>query len=119
MNRKFRLNTPEEEAAVQAGIASDPDAQEWTEEDFAQARPAAEVVPELAAYALGRRNAAVKPPGVQVTLQLDRDVVDGLRAMGPDWQAQANQALRRLLETGTVAKTADPEAANSPERPSP
>lgn len=117
MSRKFRLNTPEEEAAIQAGIASDPDAQEWTEEDFAQARPVAEVVPELVAYSLHRRNAGVKPPEVQVTMRLDRDVVDGLRAIGPDWQAQANQALRRLLETGNVAATADPEAANSPERP--
>ena len=114
MRPKFEPNTPEEEAAIQAGIASDPDNPEWTEEDFAQARPAAEVVPELVAYSLRRQGAGVKLPEVQVTMRLDRDVVDGLRAMGPDWQAQANQALRRLLETGNVAATADPEAANSP-----
>ena len=99
MKRKFRLNTPEEEAAIQAGIASDPDAQEWTEEDFAQARPAAEMVPELVSYSLRRRGAGVKPPKVQVTMRLDRDVVDGLRATGPGWQVRANQALRRLLES--------------------
>ncbi len=119
MRRKFEPNTPEEEAAIQAGIASDPDNPEWTEEDFAQARPAAEVVPALVAYSLHRRNAGAQPPEVQATLQLDRDVVDGLRAIGPDWQAQANQALRRLLESGGVAATADPEAANSPEQPQP
>jgi uncharacterized protein (DUF4415 family) len=95
MNRKFRLNTPEEEA----GIAADPDAQEWTAEDFAQARPSAEVVPELVAYSQRCRGAGIKPPKVQVTMRLDRDVVDGLRASGPGWRMRANQALRRLLES--------------------
>jgi len=37
----------EEEARIQAGIAQDPDNQEWTEEDFKRARPAREVVPEI------------------------------------------------------------------------
>ncbi len=97
MRRTFRLNTPEEEARVQAGIAADPDAAEWTKEDFARARPAAEVVPELVAHAVRRRGAGVRPSKVQVTMRLDRDVVEGLRASGPGWQVRANQALRRLL----------------------
>ena len=99
MRQKFEPKTPEEEAAIQAGIASDPDNPEWTEEDFARARPASEVVPELVAYSVRRRGASVKPPKVQVTMRLDRDVVDGLRATGPGWQVRANQALRRLLES--------------------
>ena len=36
-----------EEVAIYAGIARDPDNPEWTAEDFAQARPAIEVLPEL------------------------------------------------------------------------
>ena len=83
MRRKFRLNTPEEEARIQAGIQADPDAAEWTKEDFAHARPASEVVPQLVADAGRRRGAGVKPPKVQVTMRLDRDVVGGLRASGP------------------------------------
>ena len=35
--------TDEEEIAIQAGIAADPDNPEWTDEMFARARPAAEV----------------------------------------------------------------------------
>ena len=36
-----------EEAAIDAGIAADPDAWELTKEDFAQMRPASEVHPEF------------------------------------------------------------------------
>ncbi len=39
--------TDEEEAAIQAGIAADPDNPEWTAEDFKKARPFKEVFPEL------------------------------------------------------------------------
>lgn len=39
--------TPEENAAVIAGIAADPDTFEADEEWFARARPAAEVAPHL------------------------------------------------------------------------
>lgn len=100
MRTKFRLNTPEEEAAIQAGMLSDPDSQEWTEAEFVEARPASETAPELAAHALAvrRRGAGAKPPKVQVTLRLDRDVVDGLRASGRGWQVRANAVLRQLLD---------------------
>ncbi len=36
-----------EEAAINAGIAADPDARELTDEEFAQMRPTIEVDPEL------------------------------------------------------------------------
>ncbi|MEA1831335.1 hypothetical protein U8607_04490 [Methylobacterium durans] len=35
-----------EEAALQAGIASDPDNPEWTEDDIRRARPFADVFPD-------------------------------------------------------------------------
>ncbi|MFC7557500.1 hypothetical protein ACFQU7_42690 [Pseudoroseomonas wenyumeiae] len=38
------MPTDAEEAAIQHGIAADPENPEWTEEDFARARPAAEVL---------------------------------------------------------------------------
>ena len=44
-----------EEAAIQAGIAADPDTWELTEDDFAQMRPALEVDPEL-----GKQSRAAK-----------------------------------------------------------
>jgi len=36
-----------EAAAINVGIARDPDAPEWTEEDWADARPIGEVAPHL------------------------------------------------------------------------
>lgn len=36
-----------EETAINVGIARDPDAPEWTEEDWANARPVREVAPHL------------------------------------------------------------------------
>ena len=37
--------TPEEDAAIDAGIAADPDNPEWTAQDFAEVRPASEALP--------------------------------------------------------------------------
>jgi uncharacterized protein (DUF4415 family) len=102
MKRKIRQNTDAEEAEIQRGIAADPDNPEWTAEDFARARPAKEMLPpalyaELTAPKRGR-GPGVKPTKAQVTLRLDRDVIEGLRATGPGWQARANAALRRMVK---------------------
>ncbi len=103
MRAKFKPNTDAEEAAIQRGIEQDPDSPELGAEWFAGARPAAEMMPaevyaELTARteAQRRRGPGKRPAKVQVTLRLDRDVVDGLRASGPGWQVRANEVLRRL-----------------------
>ncbi|MDW6025899.1 hypothetical protein SAZ10_29485 [Mesorhizobium sp. BAC0120] len=52
MGIKFKHLSPlsdEEEAEIQREIAADPDAPEATDEELAQAKPFAEVFPELAA----------------------------------------------------------------------
>ena len=94
--------TPEEEEAINRGIALDPDNPEWTEEDFARARPAVEVVPEIvAAYRAGKLTlppyARKEHPKTRVTIRLDADVVARLRADGPGWQTRANAALREAV----------------------
>lgn len=43
----------------------------------------------------GRPKAALTK--TQVTLRLDADVLDGLRATGPGWQSRANEALKQWL----------------------
>jgi uncharacterized protein (DUF4415 family) len=100
MSREFKLNTPEEDAAIQAGIAADPDAAEWTEEDFARARPAAEAMPAAVYQALveRRRRGPQKAPTKQmVAIRLDRELVNRLRATGPGWQGRANDLLRKAI----------------------
>jgi uncharacterized protein (DUF4415 family) len=86
----------EEEAEIQAGIAKDPDNPEWTEEEFREARPFAEVFPELMeSINRARGRPKIETPKKLVTLRLDQDVVDKFRATGKGWQSRINEALRR------------------------
>ncbi len=64
---------------------------EWTDEDFARARPAREVLPPALFEALveGQKRAA--------PLKLDPDVAEALQAGGDDWQARANAILRKAV----------------------
>ncbi|MCX5478513.1 BrnA antitoxin family protein [Kaistia geumhonensis] len=69
---------------------------EWTEADFAKARPFAEAFPKLVESierTRGRPRAAV--PKKQITLRLDQDVIDAFKASGPGWQSRINAALRK------------------------
>ncbi len=76
-----------------------PDAEnpEWTQEDFARARPAAEVLPAALYEALTRRAGRPKAehPKRIVTIRLDQDVIEHFRAQGKGWQSRVNEALRK------------------------
>jgi len=89
----------EEEAAIQAGIAQDPDNPEWTEEDFKRARPFREVFPELLEKIEEMRRSRGRPkletPKKLVSLRLDQDVIEKFRATGKGWQSRINDVLKR------------------------
>jgi len=84
----------------------DDDAPEWTDEDFARARPAAEVLPEIFGQQIaeqvlknkGGRPKAVNPKQT-VTIRLDSDIVAAFKKDGPGWQTRINKALRRLVHS--------------------
>lgn len=61
--KRVKRNTPAEEAIIQGGIATDTDAAEWTDEDFAQARHIADVLPArvVASLTPRRRTTSNKP----------------------------------------------------------
>ncbi len=68
---------------------------EWTEEDFALARPASEMhPPEVVAALVRRRGPQVAPTKQPVTLRLDPDVLAKFKAAGPGWQSRMNEVLR-------------------------
>lgn len=74
---------------------------EWTEEDFARARPASEV--HGLEFALGMIRPLGRPPmpiGTQkakVNLRLSPEVLAALRATGKGWQTRADEALRQAF----------------------
>ena len=91
---KIRPLTDEEEARIQAGIAEDPDNPEWTAEDFARAKPFAEVFPELAAsIKRARGRPRVQQPKEAVTLRLSPSTVAKFKALGGDWRARMVEKL--------------------------
>jgi uncharacterized protein (DUF4415 family) len=86
--------------------ASRPDEEnpEWTKEDFARARPAADVLPEFigkkATEELMRRSRGRPPKAdkkVNQTLRLDQDVLEAFRQEGSGWQARINEILRENM----------------------
>ena len=79
-------------------IVFDDDNPEWTEEDFARARPASEILPPevVAAFVKGKRGRPAGSSKVPVTIRLDKDVVAKFRATGPGWQSRINEALKRV-----------------------
>ena len=89
-----------EEAAIHAGIASDP---EWGPEemDMSHARPAAEVLPDLVEryereQAERRKRGPQKAPTKEhISLRLDSDLVEYFRNSGRGWQTRLNAMLRR------------------------
>ena len=95
------IPTPEEEAAINAGIAADPDNPEWTEEDFARARPASEVLPpELYAALIAKRprgRPKAEETKVFTAIRLDADLLGAFKATGKGWQTRINAALRQFI----------------------
>ena len=69
---------------------------ELTAEDIRHFKPL-DAFPELAALVRGRgeRGPQKAPTKQQVTLRLDRDVLDRFRSTGPGWQVRINEALRK------------------------
>ena len=82
--RKIRLNTNEEEKAVNAGIAADPDTYEIADGEFKQLKR-------------GRPLGSGKKD--QITLRLDSDIVAHFRASGNGWQTRINAALKSWVRT--------------------
>lgn len=79
---------------------------EWTDADFARARPAAEVLPGLFGKKVAKE--MLKPrgrpksdtPKTHLNVRLDADIVEHFKAEGPGWQTRMNDTLKRAIEAG-------------------
>jgi len=82
---KVKLPTPEEETAINAGIASDPDTYELSDSEFKQlkrvGKPQADTTKE------------------KITIHLSHEVVQSFRASGTGWQTRMDEALKEWLRT--------------------
>lgn len=87
----------EEDARITAAAESDPDNPPLTEEDFARARPADEVIPEFMKEWRRSRGKQKAPTKQLVSMRLDRDVLDHFKRGGPGWQSRINAALRKAM----------------------
>lgn len=81
----FILPTPDEDAAIKAGIAKDPDTYEVSSAEFAQMR--------RPGRPLGSGSKT------QITLRLDTAIVDTFKATGDGWQTRINDALKSWAQS--------------------
>lgn len=77
--------------------AVDPENPHLTDADLEQLRPAEEVHPALVVAKRKGGRPRLAAPKVAVSIRLDADVVDALRAGGEGWQSRVNNLLRRDL----------------------
>jgi uncharacterized protein (DUF4415 family) len=77
----------------------DDDNPEWTEEDFAKARPPEEVLPpHLLAQFKATHRPQKAPTKVAVSIRLSPEVISYFKAKGPDWQSKIDEALRKIAK---------------------
>jgi uncharacterized protein (DUF4415 family) len=86
-----------EEAAIQRGIAADPENPALTAADIAAMTPAWATVPDLQEGLARRRGRQKAPTREPVILRLDRDVTMALRRSGPGWQTRAAAILKTAI----------------------
>jgi len=80
---------------------------EWTDADFARARPAAEVLPGLigaeAAARLLKPKRGRPPKAVRkraINIRLSPEVLEYFRATGPGWQTRVDEVLKSHVVRG-------------------
>jgi uncharacterized protein (DUF4415 family) len=98
MARKLTVPTKTEDRKINRGIARDPGMPEWTEQTFATARQAKDVLPSGLYDALvqqrrgrGPQKTPIKKP---VTIRVDQDILKSYKSTGKGWQSRMNDALR-------------------------
>lgn len=96
------IPTPEEDAAINAGIADDPDSRELDDQWFAEAKPASEAhSPETYAALIAIKRPRGRPKAdetkVFTAIRLDADLLDAFKSTGRGWQTRMNAALRQFI----------------------
>ena len=96
---KIILPTDEEDAVIQKGINSDPEAYELTEDNFKKMRPASEALPHIVESYRAMRGRQKKPTKLPTTIRLSPEVVDYFKATGKGWQTRMDAVLKDYVAT--------------------
>jgi uncharacterized protein (DUF4415 family) len=100
MKPKLKLHSLREDEEITRAIASDPDTMEITDEIAATMRPLAQTNPALLARIEAAQAQRGRPKGATkrvVSLSLDGELIDALRASGKGWQTRVNAILRSSM----------------------
>jgi uncharacterized protein (DUF4415 family) len=87
-------------------IDEEGEVRELTKEDFARARPASEVLPEILGPEVAAEFLTPRPRGPQkkprktsTTIRLDVEVLEAFKAMGKGWQTRMNKVLKDYVKS--------------------
>jgi uncharacterized protein (DUF4415 family) len=89
-------------------MSRDDDSPELTDADFERAKPFRDVFPKQHAAWKKRGRPPVEAPKVHIGFRLAADVVAGIRATGPGYNARVGQLRRDALAEGRL-NSRDPE----------
>jgi uncharacterized protein (DUF4415 family) len=83
---------------------------EWTDEDFARARPASEMLPPAVYDGLfkkkpGQRGPGKKAPKVSITIRVAAAALARIKADGPGWQTR----ISKMIEAAAQARKKTPK----------
>lgn len=83
----------------------DSDNPEWSDDDFARAKAASDVLPadvydDLTKRRPGQRGKGRRPVKVPVTIRLDPALLARLKAQGPGWQTRLSKLLEKAAPDG-------------------
>lgn len=76
---------------------------EWTAEDFAKARPASEVLPQIFGAKVAqemlkpRGRPRAEHPKERINIRLSHEVVEYFKSAGDGWQTRIDSALRQFI----------------------
>ena len=102
--RDVLLPSQKEDTAINASLVDDSDNPEWTDTNFANARPASQVLPQLfgAKVAQDMMRPRGRPPAIfpkeRINIRLSHEVVQHFKAAGSGWQTRIDLALRQYLQ---------------------